>query len=349
MSKIAVLGDTHFGYRPESIPYIDYIRDFYTNAFIPYLIENDIKLVVQTGDFFDNRKVLSIRSWNFCKEVLLIPLREAGIDMITYAGNHDLVYKNTSELYSVKEFISTEEFPNVTIIDTLLEVGDLAYVPWINQENFGEFTVWQDKASSEIVFGHFEFAGFDLMKGVENKHGLQASNFKDFPLVISGHFHTRSRKDNIVYVGSPYEMTWADYGDPKGFHILDTETKELEFKKNAKVLYHKIYYDDSTVDYDEDFDYNRYKDTYVKVYVIKRSKDKMWDRFTSSLFKSEAIDINLIEQEIEYSEIDVDDLDVEDTQSILLRAAEEVENVDTAALQRLLKELHTEAANLDHG
>ena len=349
MSKVAVLGDTHFSFRQESTPYIDYIRDFYTNVFIPYLIENDIKTVIQTGDFFDNRKTLSIRAWNFCKEVLLIPLRDANIELITYAGNHDVVFKNTNDLYSVKEFVSKEEFPNVTVIDTLKEIGDIAYVPWINQENFGEFTEWQDKASSEIVFGHFEFAGFDLMKGVENKHGLQASNFKDFPLVISGHFHTRSQKGNIVYVGTPYEMTWADFGDPKGFHILDTETKDLEFVKNTRVLYHKIYYDDLTVDYDDGFEYNRYSDAYVKVYVVNRTRDKMWDRFTSSLFKSGAIDINLIEQEIEYAEIDVDDLDVEDTQSILLRAAQDVDSVDTSQLQKLLTELHTEAINQEYG
>ena len=348
MNKIAVLGDTHFGFRQDSTPYIEYVRDFYTNNFIPYLIENDIKLVVQTGDFFDNRKTLSIKAWYFCKEVLLIPLRDAGIEMITYAGNHDVFYKNTNSLYSVKEFISEEEFPNIKVIDTLQEIDNIAYVPWINQENFEEFTTWQDKASSDIVFGHFEFAGFDLMKGVENKHGLQASNFKDFPLVISGHFHTRSQKGNIVYVGTPYEMTWADFGDTKGFHILDTETRELEFIKNTKVLYHKIYYDDLSVDYDTEFEYNRYTDSYVKVYVVNRKHDKMWDRFTHSLFKSGAIDINLIEQEIEYAEIDVNDLDVEDTHSILLRAAEDAENVDIGKLKQLLTELHTEASSLDY-
>ena len=347
MSKVAILGDTHFSFRQDSTAYIEYIRDFYDNKFIPYLIENNIKTVVQTGDFFDNRKSLNIKAWNFCKSVLLNPLREAGIELITYAGNHDVVYKNTNELYSVKEFVSKEEFPNVTVIDTLIEIGNIAYIPWINKENYDEFIKWQEKASSDIVFGHFEFSGFDLMKGVENKHGLQASNFKDIPLVISGHFHTRSQKGNIVYVGTPYEMTWADFGDPKGFHILDTKTHDLTFIKNEKVLYHKVYYDDSVIDYDTEFDYSRYQDTYIKVYVVKREHDKMWDRFTNSLFNCDAIDINIIEQEIEYAEIDVDDLDVEDTQSILLRSAEEVPNMNNELLKKLLTELYVEAESLE--
>ena len=35
--KIAILGDTHFGVRGDSIKFHDYYRKFYENEFFPYL------------------------------------------------------------------------------------------------------------------------------------------------------------------------------------------------------------------------------------------------------------------------------------------------------------------------
>ena len=41
--KIALITDTHFGARNDSLIFSDYMRDFYTNQFFPYLKENNIK------------------------------------------------------------------------------------------------------------------------------------------------------------------------------------------------------------------------------------------------------------------------------------------------------------------
>ena len=40
--KIALITDTHFGARNDSQIFSDYMRDFYTNQFFPYLKENNI-------------------------------------------------------------------------------------------------------------------------------------------------------------------------------------------------------------------------------------------------------------------------------------------------------------------
>ena len=48
--------------------------------------------------------------------------------------------------------------------------------------------------------------------------------------------------EQIYYLGTPYEIYWNDWQDPKGFHIYDTETRELERIVNPYSIYEKIYY-----------------------------------------------------------------------------------------------------------
>ncbi len=346
MSKIAILGDTHFSLKHDSLAFTEHQTKFYNDVFIPYLRENDITDIIQTGDFFDTRKHLNIKAIRHCKDVFLDVIKNEGFNLTTYAGNHDLYFKDTNRLYSVQEVISKEEYPTIRVIQDLVEDDNgLAYIPWINRENRDEFLEWADNTNCETAFGHFEFAGFDFMKGIENKHGLSSKSVKHIPLVISGHFHHKSRKGNVFYVGTPYEMTWNDYNDEKGFHILDTKTRECEFIKNPNVLYHKIFYNDEETDYD-DFDYTRYKDTYVKVFMVSKTNESMWNRFAERLFKSGLVDANIIEQAVEYADIDIEDIDIEDTTSILLRAAEEIKNVDVDMVKKILMELHTEAQNM---
>ena len=69
--------------------------------------------------------------------------------------------------------------------------------------------------------------------------------FRKFDTVMSGHFHHKSDDGQIYYLGTPYEIYWNDWQDPKGFHIYDTETRELERIVNPYSIYEKIYYDDS--------------------------------------------------------------------------------------------------------
>lgn len=45
-NKIAIITDTHFGLRGDNQFFMDYIEEFYSNIFFPYLIENNIKTVL---------------------------------------------------------------------------------------------------------------------------------------------------------------------------------------------------------------------------------------------------------------------------------------------------------------
>ena len=89
--------------------------------------------------------------------------------------------------------------------------------------------------------GHLEVKGFEMHNGHFNDHGQDKAMFKRFEKVISGHFHKKSDDGQIYYLGTQYEMTWSDYECPKGFHIFDTETRDLTRVENPIKMFKKDY------------------------------------------------------------------------------------------------------------
>ena len=108
-----------------------------------------------------------------------------------------------------------------------------------------------ENTKATIAMGHLEVKGFEMHSGHMNEHGLEKSMFKRFEKVMSGHFHKKSDDGHIYYLGTQYEMTWSDYNCPKGFHIFDTETRELSRIENPNLMFKKIIYNDKETNYDE--------------------------------------------------------------------------------------------------
>ena len=93
-------------------------------------------------------------------------------------------------------------------------------------------------------------------------------------MVFSGHYHHKSDDGHVYYLGNPYELTWNDYKDPRGFHLFDLESRELEFIVNPYTLFERIEYSDAT---SESFDPTIFKDKYVKVVVISKTNQYKFD------------------------------------------------------------------------
>ena len=129
---------------------------------------------------------------------------------------------------------------------------------------------------ADYVFGHFEITDFYMMPGVKAKNGLTIKDFKN-KKVFSGHYHIRQEKDNIIYLGTPYQLNFGDAGNEKGFYILDTETNELQFFPNTynkKYLIiwlgNDVYNTDNINIYDFDLIKKRY---YVKIIHRKDTEE----------------------------------------------------------------------------
>ena len=207
--KLAILNDTHCGTRNSSDIFLDNAEKFYSDVLFPYLLEHNIKHIVHLGDYYDNRKFINFRALNRNRNHFLKPLREYGITMDIICGNHDVYYKNTSDLNSLKELLG-HYMNEVTIIQepTVMEYGSLkmGLVPWIDSTNEKQSLDFLAKAKCDWIGGHFDIQGYEMMKGIKCEHGLDRAVFSRFEQVLSGHFHTKSQQHNIMYLGSQKEF-----------------------------------------------------------------------------------------------------------------------------------------------
>jgi len=350
--KVAILNDTHCGVRNSSDIFLKYQERFYSEIFFPYLKEHNIKNILHLGDYYEHRKFVNFKALNQNRKVFLEPLRDNDITMDIIPGNHDVFYKNTNELCSLKELLGyfTSNI-NIIMKPTVLDYDGLgvAVVPWINNANYKEYTDFIANCKAPMLGAHLELLGFDMYKGMPNPHGMTADLFKRFEMVMSGHFHTKSSKGNVHYLGSQMEFTWSDVNDPKFFHILDTETRELTPVRNPITMFEKIVYNDEKIDYNN-IDVEQYKHKFIKVLVVNKTDLYQFDKFIDRLQNVETYELKIAENFEEFLGESVDDekVNLEDTKDLLDTYVDAVEtDLDKDHIKLKLRELYTEAQNLE--
>ncbi len=350
--RVAILNDTHCGIRNSSDIFLDNAEKFYSDVFFPYMVEHNIRHIIHLGDYYDNRKFVNFRALNRNRHAFLKPLRDLGITMDIIRGNHDTYYKNTGELNSLKELLG-HYMNEVTIIHkpTVMEYGSLkmGLVPWIDDQCEKESMDFLANAKCDWIGGHFEIAGYEMLKGIKNEHGLDRSVFKRFEKVLSGHFHTKSEQDNIMYLGSQMEFFWNDAHDKKHFHILDTETREILPILNPHTLFHRIYYDDSKHDYLH-YDLDGVDGKFVKVVVINKADTFTFDRFIDRINNREILELKIAENFNEFigSNVDDESVSVEDTPTLLNSYIDAVDtDLDKDRIKVEMSNLMTEAQALE--
>lgn len=350
--KIAFINDTHNGIRNSSDIFADNEEKFYREVFFPYLKENNIKKIVHLGDVFDNRKFINFKSLQRYRKSFLEKLRTYGMHMDVIPGNHDTYFKNTNELNSLKELLG-HYMGEVTIHMEPTVVNyegfNLALLPWICSDNYDKSMEFIKKCKADWLGGHLELQGFDVLRGVQSTHGLNHSIFSRFEKVVSGHFHVGSEKDNIHYLGTQMEFYWSDAGDEKGFHVLDTETRDFIKIVNPNTLFEKILYDDSKEDYHK-YDTTYLDQKFVKVVVINKSDPFTFDRFIDKIQNQKIYDLKIAENFNEFLGENVEDeaVSVEDTAELLDSYVDAVDtDLDKDQLKMSMRNLLTEAQALE--
>lgn len=342
--KLAIITDTHWGVRSDSEVYIQHFNDFYNNEFFPYLEKHNITDIIHGGDLTHKRETLNFLTKNNMQKNFIDKLDKYNVHVI--AGNHDCYYKNTNSINSIDELLADRDnFNLVTQKPQEIQYGKMKIllVPWICKENADISFEMIAESDADIVIGHFEIQGFQMYKGSIARHGIERKIFTRFDKVLSGHFHHKSSSGNIYYLGAPYEMNWSDFDDPRGFHILDTKTGDLEFIENPKRIHIKLEYDDTVITSDDvkNMDMSEAKGSYVKVVVENKENPKLLDQFCAKISEAGAEDIKVIENAVSLNMLnEEEEIDTDDTISIITRSAESVET-DDATKRRVLDRIST--------
>lgn len=347
---VALITDTHISVRNDSALFSLYFEKFYSNVFFPYLEKHNIKRVMHLGDLFDRRKFINFQRLHDARRFLFEPLRKYQVDVLI--GNHDTSLKASNSINSpdllLNEYANITRYSEPTVIS--IEGTEIALIPWICADNKQQTMQLLETTSAQIVMGHLELKGFEMYRGSPTNHGENPSMFENFDMVMSGHFHHRSTNGNITYLGSPYEMTWSDYMDPRGFHIFDTDTRQLTFIENPYRMYHKIFYNDVTDDIESAIqeDFSHYKDTYVKVVIQEKTDPYLFDRLIDKIEKAKPFDISYSNDLLNILQFTGEELeDVEDTPAIITSSVDQLTNERLKEpLKKFLLDLYNEAIGM---
>lgn len=353
--KIALITDTHWGVRNDNIAFMDNSKRFLDEVFFPYLDNNNVYTVCHLGDLVDRRKYINFNTAFRLRQDFLEPLFQRDIELHLIAGNHDTYYKNTNTINALRELVVGKY--DCKVYDQLPFEWDfdgtkILMLPWICDENREASLHAIRNTPAQIVMGHLELQGFEMFRGSIVSHGDDPSLFDRFDLVMSGHYHHRSSRGNIHYLGSHAEFTWSDYNDPRGFHILDTETRELTFVENPYRMFKKVWYNDTDATFlNSEIDYTQYKNCMLKVIIQEKTNLFWFDKFIENIESENPLDIQIVEDHLNLNLEEDSDIvnEAESTIDIFKKyiSGFDEKTVNKEKLEKKIVELYNEALTIE--
>ena len=342
--KILLITDQHFGVRNDNQHFLNHYKKFYGEVVLPFIDAHNITTIIALGDTFDKRRSINFMSLEAAKEMWFTPLAKRNVQMHMLVGNHDIYYKNTLRINAPSELLG--EYCNIGVYDTPTTVNfdcfPILLLPWICDENRERTLGVIAESDATVCMGHLELNGFEAHPGHVMQNGMDKNAFSKFKRVFSGHYHMKSKKDNITYLGNPYQLYWNDYGCKRGFHVFDTETLRTTFYRNPFDIFHKLYYNDGISLPDP----RELEGAYVKLIVEDKGDYVKFDHTVKELQDMSLGDLKIVEDlSVEMGASDV--LETEDTMTLLDNYIDEIDlRVDKSNVKAVLRSLYTEALEL---
>lgn len=219
-----IFTDTHFGWKNNSITWLNSQINFIYNQFIPKIKElkkqNKVR-VIHCGDVFDSRSTIS--TYIATKVVNVFnDIRKECDEFVIVCGNHDFYSPNSDTVNTVKLLLNNS---NIIIVDQeIYETENHSFIPWYIWES-GDFEI-----SGKYVFCHADIVGGVIPDSCVSKS------------IYSGHIHTPliRQKRGLYNLGSCYSLTFADANSDRGFYIL--KDGNISFVKNDfSIKFYRLY------------------------------------------------------------------------------------------------------------
>jgi predicted phosphodiesterase len=314
---------------------------FIQNVFIPYLKHYNIKHVIHLGDLVENKRQINIQTGARLREDFLQSLDDLDINVHIIAGNHDIFYKSTNSINSLREIVDGkykfniyDNKPSEIIIDNV----KILLVPWISPENKEQSLKFITTSSAKYCMAHLELKGFEQQKGRLATHGDDHKIFDRFDAVFSGHYHIRSHRDNIYYIGSAFHFNWGDYSNFCGFMELDLETDNKKWIKNPYRIFSKIDYDEENLTEIQDL-----KDTYCRVNVVNKQSESKFNDYINSINELGVIDLlindNVVPIKLDNNEI----IQIDNTLDIFKNSINQLDIENKNDVELLIEDVYKEA------
>jgi hypothetical protein len=354
--KVALIADTHAGIRNDN-PFV--LENFRQSCrwFFDYLrsYRPGVAEIIHLGDVYDRHKYINFITAQAVRQEFFEPAQRWKTHITV--GNHDEYYKDTWAVNSVQELLPHS--PGEPIISyarpyvTSIRGHKVIFVPWINDANRAETEeILAKESEGAIIFGHLELKGFEMYKNTgPMKDGDDHSMFAKARAVYSGHFHKKSGRDNVHYIGAFGEYIWSDHQCPRGFSILDLDTLELEFIQNPYTMFETVPYNDEAggTPYQMN-DYSTLKGKFVKILVEKRTDPYSFDVMLDRIHAAEPADVVINEDPTTFTDVDEDEEIglIDDTGVILDNYVDGLTMpVDKLVMKGYMRDLYKEAISMN--
>lgn len=184
---------------------------------VDYATKIGIKSIVFAGDLFHSRKHQEESVLHACDEIFRI-IRDAGIHLYLFAGNHDktsyFVYESFLDIY--------RWHPNITFTKTPLRLDiegiDVTLMPFFDDSIL--VPLLEEAEGGQMLISHFEMKGSDHLGHVSEKATITRKTLKKWLKTYLGHYHnTHEITPDIVHLPS---LRQNDFGENniKGFSVI---------------------------------------------------------------------------------------------------------------------------------
>ena len=205
-TRVVATSDLHL--TPETAPYVWAALDEFRAA------AEHADASVIAGDVLDQPETLHTRTFLELRR----RLQEWPTPIYVLAGNHDQHDAPRAALEALEggrvEVVTSHRWNHLS-----------AMVPYVRTEEEWRAAIaalgLARTASGGVLFAHQGFRGAYLNAMRRDATGMPCDSVPPGWVVATGHYHCPQNLGPVVYCGSPYETTFAEEGQAKGFLVWD--------------------------------------------------------------------------------------------------------------------------------